>query len=90
MADEHDDKGYSEEKCVRCGWVMGMAPLNCQNDNTPHRFPSQLREHRQLEFLLALADGGEIKVNGKPWREMFEATQRLARQRRRGRVSPST
>lgn len=37
----HDHAGYSEEKCVRCGWVMGNPPLNCQNDNTPHRFPSQ-------------------------------------------------
>lgn len=38
---EHDHKGFSEEKCVRCGWVMGRAPLNCMNDNTPHVFPSQ-------------------------------------------------
>lgn len=41
MRDPHDHKGYSEEKCVRCGWVMGQPPLNCQNDDTPHRFPSQ-------------------------------------------------
>lgn len=41
----HDDKGYSEEKCVRCGWVMGHAPLNCNNDDTPHIFPSQMRQH---------------------------------------------
>lgn len=34
-------KGYSEETCVRCGWTMGQSPLNCQNDDTPHRFPSQ-------------------------------------------------
>lgn len=38
---EHDHKGFSEEKCVRCGWVMGRAPLNCMNDDTPHVFPSQ-------------------------------------------------
>lgn len=38
-----NDKGFSEEKCERCGWVMGHPPLNCQNDNTPHLFPSQLR-----------------------------------------------
>lgn len=37
----HDHKGYSEEKCVRCGWVMGMTALNCQNNDTPHMFPSQ-------------------------------------------------
>lgn len=37
----HDHKGYSEEKCVRCGWVMGMTALNCQNNDTPHVFPSQ-------------------------------------------------
>lgn len=40
--EDHDHKGFSEEKCVRCGWIMGNAPLNCQNDNTPHVFPSQL------------------------------------------------
>lgn len=39
----HDDKGFSEEKCLRCGWVMGHEPLNCNNDDTPHIFPSQLR-----------------------------------------------
>jgi hypothetical protein len=22
----HDHKGHSEEKCVRCGWVMGHLP----------------------------------------------------------------
>jgi hypothetical protein len=38
----HDHKGYSEEKCIRCGWVMGHPPLNCLNDDTPHVFPSQL------------------------------------------------
>lgn len=38
----HDDKGKSAEMCVRCGWVMGRRPLNCQNDDTPHVFPSQL------------------------------------------------
>lgn len=40
----HDHKGFSEEKCIRCGWVMGHQPLNCMNDNTPHRFPSQADE----------------------------------------------
>ena len=34
-------KGYSQETCVRCGWTMGDPPLNCQNDDTPHRFSSQ-------------------------------------------------
>lgn len=38
----HDHKGYSEEKCLRCGWVMGHQPLNCNNDDTPHVFPSQV------------------------------------------------
>lgn len=42
VSDEaHDDKGHSEERCVRCGWVMGHPPLNCNNDDTPHVFPSQ-------------------------------------------------
>lgn len=38
-----DNRGFSEETCLRCGWRMGSAPLNCQNDNTPHVFPSQLQ-----------------------------------------------
>ena len=38
---DHDHKGFSEERCVRCGWVMGQPAKNCQNDDTPHRFPSQ-------------------------------------------------
>lgn len=45
--DAHDDKGFSEEKCLRCGWTMGHAPLNCNNDDTPHVFPSQLRPREQ-------------------------------------------
>jgi hypothetical protein len=44
----HDHKGHSEEKCVRCGWVMGHRPLNCMNDDTPHVFPSQQTEIDQL------------------------------------------
>lgn len=48
MTDVYDNKGYSEEKCVRCGWVMGHAPLNCNNDDTPHIFPSQMREKLTL------------------------------------------
>jgi hypothetical protein len=42
MDTHHDNKGYSEETCIRCGWVMGHSPLNCNNDDTPHIFPSQL------------------------------------------------
>ena len=49
MSAEHDDKGFSEEKCVRCGWVMGSPPLNCQNDDTPHVFPSQQSLVEQFE-----------------------------------------
>lgn len=44
----HDHKGHSEEKCVRCGWVMGDRPLNCMNDDTPHVFPSQQVEIERL------------------------------------------
>jgi len=39
--DALDNKGFSEETCVRCGWRMGQPALNCNNDDTPHRFPSQ-------------------------------------------------
>lgn len=48
----HDHKGYSEEKCVRCGWVMGGMPLNCMNNDTPHRFPSQEEEIEPLNTKL--------------------------------------
>lgn len=47
------NKGFSEETCVRCGWRMGSPPLNCQNDNTPHRFPSQEAECVTLRQALA-------------------------------------
>jgi hypothetical protein len=48
LAHRHDHKGYSEEMCIRCGWVMGHRPLNCQNDDTPHVFPSQQAEIERL------------------------------------------
>ena len=35
------------------------------------------RTRRELEFLTTLADGGGIKVNGVPWREMFEKINAL-------------
>lgn len=38
----------SQETCVRCGWRMGSSPLNCQNDNTPHVFPSQQAALREV------------------------------------------
>lgn len=44
--------GYSEETCVRCGWTMGQPPLNCQNDDTPHRFPSSEAENQRYEKAL--------------------------------------
>lgn len=53
--------GYSEETCLRCGWTMGQPALNCQNDDTPHRFPSQLRE---LYEAVALAVGGDGEYLG--------------------------
>lgn len=49
----HDHKGYSEEQCIRCGWMMGDRPLNCQNDDTPHVFPSQQDTIRQLQRQIA-------------------------------------
>ena len=53
----HDHKGHSEEKCIRCGWVMGHRPLNCMNDDTPHVFPSQLSEAAdKIERLRAAGD----------------------------------
>lgn len=35
------------------------------------------RGRRQVEFLEALADGGELKVNGIPWREAFETVNAI-------------
>jgi hypothetical protein len=42
MREFHGNAGFSEETCTRCGWRMGSPPLNCNNDNTPHVFPSQI------------------------------------------------
>jgi hypothetical protein len=44
-----DNKGFSEEACVRCGWTMGQPALNCQNEDTPHVFPSQQALIAELE-----------------------------------------
>jgi len=48
LARRHDHKGHSEEMCIRCGWIMGQIPLNCQNDDTPHLFPSQQAKIERL------------------------------------------
>jgi hypothetical protein len=56
----HDHKGHSEEKCLRCGWVMGRRPLNCINNDTPHVFPSQQAE---IERLRALVDDYENSIS---------------------------
>lgn len=65
MAD--DDKGFSEETCVRCGWTMGQPPLNCQNEDRPHRFPSQefdaIRTMRIGEALIAERDAAMAESN---------------------------
>ena len=67
LAQRHDHKGHSEEMCIRCGWIMGHIPLNCQNDDSPHIFPSQ-----QVEYTL-LIDGLEyawaVIANGRAWDE---------------------
>jgi hypothetical protein len=52
----HDHKGHSEEKCLRCGWVMGHRALNCMNDDTPHVFPSQRAEIERLRAAHGLLD----------------------------------
>ena len=81
----HDHKGHSEEKCVRCGWVMGHRPLNCMNDNTPHRFPSQEAEIERLRAAGdALADTLSAWIDGM---DAFEGDQdrlRAWREARRG------
>lgn len=67
LARRHDDKGHSEEMCVRCGWVMGMRPLNCQNDDSPHIFPSQQAEYTRLMDGLEYA--WAVIANGRAWDE---------------------
>lgn len=52
----HDNKGHSEEKCLRCGWVMGDRPLNCINNDTPHMFPSQQDEIERLRAAIDAVD----------------------------------
>lgn len=32
---------------------------------------------RRLEFIETLADGGELRVNGIPWREAFDRLNKL-------------
>jgi hypothetical protein len=62
----HNHNGYSEEQCVRCGWVMGSPALNCNNDDTPHVFPSQLPRYweGQREFVRTPIDTTEAVANG--------------------------
>ena len=70
----HVDKGFSEEKCLRCGWVMGSEPINCNNDDTPHVFPSQLRARSEWPWFpdhRALALVGEF--DAMKWAEGFQA-----------------
>ena len=75
----HDHKGHSEERCVRCGWVMGDRPLNCTNNDMPHCFPSQQAEIERLRGEVAkLLDGMEMAwlliANGQNW----DATDEVA------------
>jgi hypothetical protein len=56
VAQRHDHKGHSEEMCIRCGWIMGQIPLNCQNNDTPHVFPSQQAEIERLRAVLDVVD----------------------------------
>lgn len=70
----HDNKGFSEEKCIRCGWIMGHPPLNCNNDNTPHRFPSQ-QDDRLASMFAAQRELQIDSFNMDP-AEMFDPAAR--------------
>jgi hypothetical protein len=59
-----EDKGYSEETCVRCGWRMGSPPLNCQNDDTPHVFPSQIALAERADTLERERDEARRNADG--------------------------
>jgi hypothetical protein len=52
-----EPNSHSREKCLRCGWVMGSPPLNCQNDDTPHRFASTEAEVEALRAEVERARG---------------------------------
>jgi hypothetical protein len=69
-ADAQDDKGYSEETCVRCGWRMGSPPVNCHNDDTPHRFPSQQRQDEEIERLRQ--DFEQVCESAGHWKELAQ------------------
>jgi hypothetical protein len=78
----HDHKGHSEEKCVRCGWVMGHRALNCMNDDTPHVFPSQQAEVERLTDELqqvaneiALAESQEARCASTTGAERYFAAR---------------
>jgi hypothetical protein len=65
LAQRHDHKGHSEEMCIRCGWIMGHIPLNCQNNDTPHVFPSQQAEIERLRTALEVA-ANHMSMTGAP------------------------
>lgn len=54
-----EDKGYSEERCLWCGWTMGNPPLNCNNDDTPHVFRSTLNGYWWSDKIQALLASGQ-------------------------------
>lgn len=44
------------DRCVRCGWVKGDPPLDCQNDGTPHEFAQgewKAPSHNRLNNVVA-------------------------------------
>lgn len=55
----YDNKGYSEEKCIWCGWRMGNSPLNCNNDDTPHVFPSTISGEWWSKKVIAQLEKGQ-------------------------------
>ena len=73
----HDHKGHSEEKCIRCGWVMGMRPLNCMNDDTPHRFPSQAEAADEIERLRKAGDALAHGIRTGQWDDALDAWTEL-------------
>lgn len=85
-----DHKGFSEEQCFRCGWVMGRPALNCQNDDTPHRFPSHslVRADERAERIACICDTNPHTTDGpseycpqhgRPYVEAYDGGYRAGR-----------
>lgn len=77
-----NDTNKVQGKCPSCGWTslflgdggyVTCSSFDCKDPTAAHDALDGGYEamRRAVEFLEILADGGELLVNGVPWREMF-------------------